>query len=1031
MAPPNIKNIRRRGRRKGDGYRTIQCECCSSRFPSHGALANHRTQSRICYERYHSKHHGVPGVCTNFTTSNQAIRTNYTSGSIDIAPSSAAVDMESSDDVKMVDNIPDSNVFNNNSSSDEANESDSAQSNNYRAWEESSHSSNSAASMDEDDFMNMEDDSDYVELVKGIDTVFDNTPLEQTLKEYNFTHSDGSDVEETASTNKDKDQQPIPIGGDASMRAQVTLLKLLEQTSTPIGLYDKIMDWASDAQVMGYNFPDTPKRRETVINDFSERFRMHAMHAKNTTFPLEGGGLATLTHFDIGAMIKSLMSDPRLSEYFIINWENPNESVLHNTTELGDVHTGRWCKNTQKEMCTEWHHLLGPIILASDRAHCDEGGKSRLSLEPMLFTLAIIPQELRVHEWAWRPIGYLNNLHLAPSAEISKRTPGQNVRNTHRMLRIMFAGLKKIQEQGGLHIDIVKPQSGGVEVKLLLKVPIAFIIGDCKGHDVLCGRFASHKIEILCRDCNCLHKDADNHLTECQMRKMCDIKHLTDQKPTEEVLKELQILGQHYVRNAFYELDFGQNPGGIHTATPIETLHGIELGWFKYALKGFFDLLTPTETTQFDLLSKGFSQQHKHQSYRDFPRTSFPHGFSNVTRLQGHEYVGCLLLSVLVLSSRPWKIVMMDIKPRKQNRINQYFDLFETLLSFHAFTKSKTHLKKNIRKGGGGKKPLATQAIQVCIQKFKKVIRRKAGHGSKLTKIHQMLHIAYYIEMYGAALNWYGSPCESLHKWFVKKPGRKTQRRPDLFEEQAAKRVVESYIITLAYGLIMGRELDKKQSQLSREIGGTRFEIHVKLNKNCKYVSGCHKIVWLPIQKNGGQTRTALNEGAIIETIKNCYTLFPREPFSVVKISCFTEHKRDGTIYHGHPNFRGMGEWHDYAYFEWDGITEGLIGRIYFFVDLNKSTDTGSMTLTQRRRIESFYCGQQCYAITRSSDRSSTPKNDSVLMSSDQLDHSKWYFPCVSSILGPVYCVFDSLVDEEEDLVTIALPQDEWKTRFL
>lgn len=189
--------------------------------------------------------------------------------------------------------------------------------------------------------------------------------------------------------------------------------------------------------------------------------------------------------------------------------------------------------------------------------------------------------------------------------------------------------------------------------------------------------------------------------------------------------------------------------------------------------------------------------------------------------------------------------------------------------------------------------------------------------------------------------------------------------------------------------------------------------------------------MWLPIQKNGGQTRTALNEGAIIETIKNCYTLFPREPFSVVKISCFTEHKRDGTIYHGHPNFRGMGEWHDYAYFEWDGITEGLIGRIYFFVDLNKSTDTGSMTLTQRRRIESFYCGQQCYAITRSSDRSSTPKNDSVLMSSDQLDHSKWYFPCVSSILGPVYCVFDSLVDEEEDLVTIALPQDEWKTRFL
>ena len=65
------------------------------------------------------------------------------------------------------------------------------------------------------------------------------------------------------------------------------------------------------------------------------------------------------------------------------------------------------------------------------------------------------------------------------------------------------------------------------------------------------------------------------------MRKVGDIKVLTDQPPTKTVLSQLKILGQHYVKNAFYNLDFGENPGGIHTATPIEMLHGLELGLFQ------------------------------------------------------------------------------------------------------------------------------------------------------------------------------------------------------------------------------------------------------------------------------------------------------------------------------------------------------------------------------------------------------------------------------------------------------------------
>jgi hypothetical protein len=191
---------------------------------------------------------------------------------------------------------------------------------------------------------------------------------------------------------------------------------------------------------------------------------------------------------------------------------------------------------TQKQMCTEPNHLLCPIILACDQAHCDEGWKSRLSLEPMLLTLAIIPQELRTQPWAWRPLGYLNNLHLAPSCEISTRLRGQNVRNTHRMLRLIFADIHCFQKEGGIGYTFPQSSQNDSDVTLLLKIPIAFIIGDCKGHDVLCGCYASHSIIMLCRDCDCtLITDADAHKIKCKMRELSDIKDLTDQRPTKVI----------------------------------------------------------------------------------------------------------------------------------------------------------------------------------------------------------------------------------------------------------------------------------------------------------------------------------------------------------------------------------------------------------------------------------------------------------------------------------------------------------------
>ena len=46
----------------------------------------------------------------------------------------------------------------------------------------------------------------------------------------------------------------------------------------------------------------------------------------------------------------------------------------------------------------------------------------------------------------------------------------------------------------------------------IAKVPVQFVIGDCKGNNALCGPYGSHgeKVKHLVCDCDILTKDADD-----------------------------------------------------------------------------------------------------------------------------------------------------------------------------------------------------------------------------------------------------------------------------------------------------------------------------------------------------------------------------------------------------------------------------------------------------------------------------------------------------------------------------------------
>eukprot|EP00978_Attheya_sp_CCMP212_P031054 scaffold116061_cov62-Attheya_sp.AAC.1 len=304
---------KRAPRRNAWGYTSIQCECCRRPFASNHALINHRSLSRPCYERYFfSSVTNVTSEHTSNVSSPIAVAgssgTN-TSSNIGVRPSSSirpSSNRRNNASISLVDTVPISTDEMTTEFRDMDEDDDNSDDDKTVEWEESS---KSVSSNDDDGNTPSEGIGNLGDLGNGIDNDFNDTPLSIPLNEYNF--NDDNSVNNSGTVKSDDDSSlgsdstvPIPIGGNAAMRAQ-----------------------ASEAKSYNYDFPTTPVRRSTVLNQYSTRFQMHEMHSKETVIPLEGGGLGLIIHFNFEAMLNSLLSDPRIRDSLIVNWDNPSKGV--------------------------------------------------------------------------------------------------------------------------------------------------------------------------------------------------------------------------------------------------------------------------------------------------------------------------------------------------------------------------------------------------------------------------------------------------------------------------------------------------------------------------------------------------------------------------------------------------------------------------------------------------------------------------------------------------------------------------------
>ena len=610
--------------------------------------------------------------------------------------------------------------------------------------------------------------------------------------------------------------------------AAIGLIDLLFKKKTPMNAHRDLMIWHLKSKgdlVEGMKLGECEEymSRQVMMKRLKARYNMGNKypHQKKVRLPISGE-VVRLTLHDPQFCIQSLLTDPRIldSDYDFFD-DDPLAPPPTSQTTVGDVLTGKAHRRTYVKIIdpdpTKRQQLI-PIMLYIDGSAISHFHNFEVTQVKM--SLGIFTRKARMRGCTWRVLGYIEKVHQSGGLgrdvyaesqhmEVEERVASddshssleeldgigeENLQDLHAQIARILDPLVPILNRGFLWDLRYK---GVLYRDIHFKGCIAFVRCDNKEADDLCGKHGSGQggVQHICRMCDCPTRKADHHLCEPTCKRERQIKRLVDNGD----VVGLRAISQHCLINAFHGLPFHlANDRGIHGACPVDMLHTIQLGIFKYIRDIFFEQLGRTSRAAkvINGLSKVFMKQFSHQSDKTMPPMRFSKGIQE-GKLMGRDYRGVLLLMMVLCQTQAARSVIKASRGGKTRRgnfkednlINDWADLLELLLLWEAYLHLPEMETKDLRR--------LDKKQRYIMYLMRMVAHRNNKMGLKLVKFHNILHIVDNVTLYGVPLESDTSPNES-HHIPTKQAARLTQQTHSTFNQQTAGRLVDFETVNLA-----------------------------------------------------------------------------------------------------------------------------------------------------------------------------------------------------------------------------------------
>lgn len=437
-----------------------------------------------------------------------------------------------------------------------------------------------------------------------------------------------------------------------------------------------------------------------------------------------------------------------------------------------------------------------------------------------------------------------------------------------------------------------------------------------------------------------------------------------------------------------------------------------------------------------------------HQSDRSIPRTKFNTKYMAVTKKNGHEMAGLIIVFLVVLSSAEGLYLDPILGT---NRCAAFIQCLELLLMLENFCKADYHEKKDLL--------LIKRMMPVVLETIKSVINRKHGCGLKIVKFHIINHFVDDIIRFGSMNNFDSSIGERNHITEIKRPAKRTQRRKDKFEQQTADRQIENIGINIAYNEICS------QSNVMQIIGNdsnTTTPSYENKRQNLYYNYDDDSIY---------KTNTAYKTNIKINNWKDdifykqlkktCRSLIDKNHVKGPRINLFTQHNRHNkqvketdneenkkNIFRADPFYDKAGPWYDWANVDW-GKDHGIIpAKLLIFMDISTSfistfqigdcyvTESGYYALGYSFLDSKLIGGHRVNSLvfwgTLLPSIGEIPHDISMLTEMPFPEHKLCIFPVdsiESTCIAVPYYPHQSIIISSQWLILI--PRNKWYQKFL
>ena len=289
--------------------------------------------------------------------------------------------------------------------------------------------------------------------------------------------------------------------------------------------------------------------------------------------------------------------------------------------------------------------------------------------------------------------------------------------------------------------------------------------------------------------------------------------------------------------------------------------------------------------------------------------------------MSGEETFGVLFLTYIHLSTKSGSQAYSHRNDTLSvAKLIKYWKIFEFLLIFTQWiSSSNQHCINN------NKKLTMRQTLNIIkqfVNFLKSNFERESNQKWNLSKIHELFHIPVLIATFGAPINFDSSACERMHKQIAKQPGRRSQKRHNVFDQQCASRLAQHLVLDKANQIIVDNHIALHQTQdihmeTPRYARPSMFMVSYKKTTNVRDKKEKEKIM-ASVYGTNSLNLESLNDCVypnLVEFIAIYFTMHHTE--GVVK--CLTEALgEDQVIYRCHPNYQKGGFWHDWAWVKFE-----------------------------------------------------------------------------------------------------------------